>query len=130
MTQSIDAIAKALLKGDIARAAVLRKKMGEIDLVTEVEILEVARQAIISFLKKGDIYNAREISIAFDIERDMMDETVRQAFMSSFREGDMEVLAELRDGLPIPSTMAKELIDYSSSWGDPRSADLMKTVLA
>ncbi|HVU06815.1 MAG TPA: hypothetical protein VHE10_03460 [Candidatus Paceibacterota bacterium] len=130
MQKDIKKIAKALSKGDIQEALTIREDMGDIDLGTEIEICEIVRQAIIAFLKKGEIYNARAAESAFDMEQDSIDETVRQAVMSVFRDGDMEKIAELRDGLPISKTMAEELIQYCASWGKPASVACMQAVFA
>ncbi|HVT75229.1 MAG TPA: hypothetical protein VHD69_02355 [Candidatus Paceibacterota bacterium] len=128
--KDIKKIAKALSQGEIQEALTIKENMGDIDMGTEIEICEIVRQAIIKYLKKGEIYNARAAESAFDMEQDSIDETVRQAVMSIFREGDMEKVAELRDGLPISKIMADELVDYCASWGNPGSTACMKAVFA
>lgn len=130
MITRIQEISKALAKGDVMVAKELRRSMGPLDAETEAEISEVARQAIIGYLKKGDVYRAREAERAFNMEQDVIDETVRQAILSSMRDGDTETVAELRNGLPISKSMARELVDYCATWGEKDSAECMRAVLA
>lgn len=130
MNKYIKNIANALSEGEVGKAFEIRSSIAALDGVSEAEISEVVRQAIISYLKRGDIYNAREAESLFKMPKELVDETVRQAVMSSFRDGDMETITGLRDGLPIPQDMARELVDYCVSWGKPGYADCMKAVFA
>lgn len=112
-------IAAELAKGNVARASAIRKailKEGD-DSFGDLEILEIARQAMITHLKKGHISEVHQIQRAFSISQDLVDETVEQAVVSSFYEGDLSRIKKMKEDLPISKAVGGRIINYCSSWG-------------
>ncbi|MBI5133898.1 MAG: hypothetical protein HZA81_00710 [Candidatus Taylorbacteria bacterium] len=128
--KEIKEIAKALAKGDVDAAYEARSRLDPTDEVLEHEAREVVRQAIIAYLKKGLIYKARETESRFKLPKDAVDEAIKQAVLSSFRDGNVKRVEELRRDLPINRTLADELIEFCASWGKPDSIACLQTVLA
>lgn len=128
--KEIKDIAKALSSGDVEKAFEIRNSMTNLSKESEFEINGIVRQAIISFLKKGDVKNVKKVERLFMVPKDSSDDTVKQAVLSSFRDGDMKTIASLKTDLPIESSMAKDLIAYCSTWGKAEYEDCMKSVFA
>lgn len=128
--KEIKDISKALETGDVRYAYSVWEKVSGAGDDLEYEVHEVVRQAIIVYLKKGYVYKAREAESLFKLPKDAVDEAVKQAILSSFRDGDIKRVKELRHDLPINRTLASELIDFCSSWGKKESILCMQEVLA
>jgi hypothetical protein len=112
-------IAAELAKGNIAGASEIRKALlraGD-DSFDDLEITEIARQAMIMHLKKGHIGEVRQIQKAFSIPQDLVDETVEQAVVSSFYEGDLNRIKKMKSDLPIGRALSGKIVGYCSSWG-------------
>jgi hypothetical protein len=112
-------IAVELAKGNVARASEIRKgllRAGD-DSFDDLEIMEIARQAMIMHLKKGHINEVHQIQKAFSISQDLLDETVEQAVVSSFYEGDINRIKKMKSELPIGKALSAKIVDYCSSWG-------------
>ncbi len=130
MITEIKKIAQALVAGDVARARKIRDGISNLDEASDWEINEIVRQAIIGYLKKGEIYKARQAESLFKLPKESIDDTVKQAVLSSLREGDMETITELRNGLPIPTEMAQELVAYCATWGKDHFNKCIREVFA
>jgi hypothetical protein len=128
--KEVKQIAQALLKGDVKEASLLRKKLVIKDEVVEYEVVEVVRQAMIMYLKEGKIEKAQEIKKHFSIPESVLDETVKQAVLSSFRSGDTKRVIEMRDKLPITEVIGKQLVDYCSTWGKQDFTSSMKNIFS
>lgn len=128
--KEIKNIAKAFERGDIGEAYAIRSRILVPGDDIEYEIHEVARQAIVNYLKKGLIYKARETESLFKLPKDALDEAVKQAVLSSFRDGNVKRVEELRRDLPITRTLAHELVEFCASWGKPDYVACLQTVLA
>lgn len=123
-------IAEALKDGDIEKASRIKKNISSSDEATEYEVCEVVRQAIIVFLKKKEVYNAREAERLFSLPKELVDETIKQAILSIFRDGDIKTVAELKNDLPISPVMAREIIEYCASWGKDGYIEELSVVFA
>lgn len=112
-------IAVELARGNVTRASEIRKALlraGD-DSFDDLEIMEIARQAMIMHLKKGHIGEVHQIQRAFSLPQDLVDETVEQAVVSSFYEGDLNRVKKMKDDLPIGKALSTKIVDYCSSWG-------------
>jgi len=128
--KDIKLIAKALSEGNVKEAAAIKSQMVSADQSIEDEINEVARQAVIQYLKTGSVYNAREAERLFKLPKDEVEDAVKQAVMSSLRDGDIETIVELKTDLPISKSMAQEILEYTSSWGKASYIESMQAVFA
>ncbi|HEU5114659.1 MAG TPA: hypothetical protein VFT82_02750 [Candidatus Paceibacterota bacterium] len=118
--KDVKAIADALREGQIEQALAIRSSLRDANDDIQYEIMEVVRQSIISYLKGGEIERAKQAERLFGLEKESVEDTVKQAVLSSFRDGDLETVIELKEGLPIPSALARDILDYCSSWGEPK----------
>ena len=124
-------IAKELSKGNVKKAAEIRTQLLRIEGESfEMELTEIAKQAMLNQLKKGNIKAAKEIEGSFDIPESMAEDTIQQAVMSSFREGNVMLIKELKDDLPIPNELRVKIVQYCASWGKKDMTELMQTVFA
>lgn len=123
-------ISKALSSGDVDKAHSVWESISDADEALEYELHEIVRQAIISYLKKGHVYKARQAEALFGLPKDAVDEAIKQAVLSSFRDGDVKRVRELRDELPINKTLAGELVSFCASWGKQDYVACMQEVLA
>lgn len=128
--KEIKNIARLLENGDIEEAHRAWLQVDDRDGDLQYEVHEIVRQAIIAYLKKGMVYNARRAEILFALPKDAVDEAVKQAVLSSFRDGDVKRVKELRNDLPISKTLADELVNFCASWGKSDYAACMQAVLA
>ncbi|MFA6095904.1 MAG: hypothetical protein WC767_03640 [Candidatus Paceibacterota bacterium] len=128
---NIKKIAEDLRKGDIAAAAKAREAMNVIkDEMLRLEVTEIAKQAMIQHLKAGETKTAKKIEKLFSIPSDMFEDTIIQAVLSSFREGDVETVKRLREKLPIQARLRADILAYCSTWGKEDVSLLMERVLA
>ncbi|PJE74251.1 MAG: hypothetical protein COV01_02020 [Candidatus Taylorbacteria bacterium CG10_big_fil_rev_8_21_14_0_10_41_48] len=127
----IKKIADNLRQGDISNALEEKKSLGLIrDEVLKLEIEEVAKQATLKHLKNGEIDTAREIKNLFSMSDDMFENTVSQAVLSSFRDGDIERVKALSRELPISEQINNDLLVYCSTWGDTKLCQVMERALS
>jgi len=122
-------IAAKLKKGDIKKAAELRKKLTN-DKSIQAEIIEIARQAIILHLKHGKIERALEIKKFFPISQEKMNEAIKQAVVSCYCEGDLKRMLLIKDSFPMPKALKKEIIDYCISWGVEKEELVLQAAFA
>lgn len=127
--KEITDIAAELSKGNVERASEIRKSTKFEDDAYEMEVDEIARQAIVNFLKKGEIDNARKVARLFALPPDSADEAVKQAVLSAIADGDMNLAVEIKDKLPMPKGMCDEVVAYFVSWGKKDQAVLIKTTI-
>lgn len=127
--KEVKIIATELAKGNVEVAADLNKRLNPPHDV-ELEILEVARQAIIVYLKKGDVYRARQAKKLFGLPQDLIDETVKQAVLSTLVDGNMKRVIELKEELPVKKLIADQIVEYCISWGKKDKALALQAVFA
>lgn len=121
-------IAYELSKGNIEKAAELRMSVKFDDSSLELEVVEIARQAIISYLKKGDTDKAIDTKKLFKIPKELADEALKQAILSSYCDGDLKRMIQIRDKMNMSTSLKKEIIEYCESWGRHEEAKAMKVV--
>lgn len=111
-------IATELSKGNFKRASDIRKEISAEDGgAHDLEIMEIARQAMILNLKRGHVDAAKDIKKSFSLPQDIVDETIEQAVMSSVYEGDMKAVLRLKRELPITRDLGNRIVSYCASWG-------------
>jgi len=111
-------IATELSKGNFKRASDIRKEVSAEDGgAHDLEIMEIARQAMILNLKRGHVDAAKDIKKSFSLPQDIVDETIEQAVMSSVYEGDMKAVLRLKKELPINRDLGNRIVSYCASWG-------------
>jgi len=123
-------IATELSKGTFGKASDLRRELSRIDNLVDAEIMEIARQAMISNLKGGRVDAAKEIRKSFSLSQDIVDETVEQAVMSSLYEGDMQRVRELKADLPIKKELGDKIIGYCATWGKKERTAALEELFA
>lgn len=102
-----------LTKGDIKKAFKLKEFiLSDIDKSTRQEITEVAREAMIVHLKLGHIRKAELIVELFPMSKVVLRDTLKQAMLSSFRDGDTKRVVEIKNHFPLPKNLGKELVKY------------------
>ncbi|MEN9622122.1 MAG: hypothetical protein RLZZ67_556 [Candidatus Parcubacteria bacterium] len=126
--KKVKEIAYELSKGNIEKAAELRLGVKFDDASLELEVIEIARQAIISYLKKGDTERALETKKFFKIPTDLADEALKQAVLSSYCDGDLKRMLQIRDKMGMSTSLKKEVIEYCESWGRHEEAKAMRLV--
>ena len=127
--KEVKTIAAELAKGNVESAADLNRRL-DLPEDVELEVLEVARQAIIVYLKKGDVYRARQAKRLFRLPQDLVDETVKQAVLSTLADGNMKRVKELKEELPLNKIIADEIVEYCLSWGKKEKALALQAVFA
>lgn len=129
--RNLKAIAEKLRRGDVDVAFKEAQPLVKTDdELLRLEVVEIAKQAMLSHLKHGDIITTRKIQKLFSVSDEMFDDTVLQAVLSSFRDSDFSTVKELRAELPISKRVVGDLLTYCSTWGDTRKCLLMEEVLA
>lgn len=124
-------IAAELSKGNVDKAREVRDRLfREQKGAFELEIMEIAKQAIIFNLKNGKIRTAKEIKKSFGLSEELVEDTVQQAVLSSFCDGDVERVKELTDDLPIPQELRMKIVEYCASWNRKEMTALMQEVFA
>ncbi|MFA6158470.1 MAG: hypothetical protein WC763_02480 [Candidatus Paceibacterota bacterium] len=114
----VQEIATELSKGNFKKASDIRKEISAVDGDShELEIMEIARQAMITNLKRGSVSDAKEIERSFNLADDVVEETIEQAVMSSVYDGDIERLIKLKKELPITRDLGNKIVSYCASWG-------------
>jgi hypothetical protein len=129
--KEIKEIAAELSKGNVKKASDIRKNLllaADADL--DMEVTEIAKQAMIHHLKEGKIKAAKEIPKHFSMSKDMIDETVQQAVLSSFRAGDMSAVKVMKKDLPISKSLGTQIIDYCQTWGNKDACVAIEEVFA
>lgn len=123
-------IAIELAKGNFQKASDLGRELVRKDASAGGEVIEIARQAMISSLKKGKVSVAKEINRAFSLPEDVLDETIQQAVMSSFYAGDIEQVKKLKNDLPIKKELSKKIVNFSTSWGRKDRSEAIQALFA
>lgn len=95
-----------------------------------MELMEIAKQAMLNQLKRGNVDIANEIKRGFDLPEELVEDTIQQAVLSSFCDGDVMRIKELKDELPIPKDLRLKIVDYCATWGRKDMTTLMQTVFA
>ena len=126
--KKVKEIAYELAKGNIEKAAELRLSVQFDDKSLELEVVEIARQAIISYLKKGDTKKALDTKKFFKISEELADEALKQAVLSSYCDGNLKRMLQIRDKMDMSTSLKKEIIEYCESWGRHEEAKAMRLV--
>jgi hypothetical protein len=124
----IQEIAKELCEGNIERASQIRFAGGALDGSIDVEIIEVARQAIIYHVKCGELDKACEIKRCFELPDDLAEDAIMHAVLSVYYERDFKRLVEIKKGMPLSQGLLSQIIEYCDSWGEREEAKAMRTV--
>ncbi len=127
--KEIKEIAAELSKGNVKKASDIRKGLS---LATDVdlEVTEIAKQAMISHLKTGKVAAAKEIPHHFSMPKDMVDDTIQQAVLSSFRAGDMKAVKTMKKDLPISRSLGSQIVEYCQTWGNKDACVAIEEVFA
>ena len=99
--KEVKEIAHELSKGNIKKAAELRMSVQFDDKSLELEVVEIARQAVFSYFKKGEVVKAFEAQKFFKISPSSVDEALKQAILSNYREGNLKGMIKIRDNAPL-----------------------------
>lgn len=122
-------IAQELSKGNIEKAGNLRTAVHFKDKSLELEVLEIARQAVFSYFKKGEIVKALQAQKVFKISSPSVDEALKQAILSNYREGNLRGMIKIRDTAHVSQKLRKEIVGYCESWkNQQKEAEAMKKV--
>ncbi len=125
----IKEIAYELSRGNIEKAAEIRLSVEFDDKSLELEIVEIARQAIFSYFKQGDTEKALDTKKLFNVPAESADEALKQAVLSSYCEGDLKSMIKIRREVPMSKSLRQEIVGYCESWGDHyKEAEAMKKV--
>ncbi len=123
-------IATELSKGNFQKASDLGRELVRKDASVAGEVMEIARQAMISSLKKGKVSVAKEINRAFSLPEEMLDETIQQAVMSSLYAGDIEQVKKLKNDFPIKKELSGKIVNFCSSWGKKDRSEVVESLFA
>ncbi len=127
----IKQIARELSSGNIENARKINKEIARIsDESLQLEVMEIAKQAMISHLKKGEVATVRKISEVFSMPRELVEDTIQQAVLSAFAEGDIARVRALKEELPISRDLGAKLVLYCASWGKSDKSAAMEMVFA
>jgi len=127
--KKIKEIAYELLQGNVEKAAQLKLNSHFADPALEMEVVEIAKQAIISYLKKGDVEKAFKTKKFFSIPQEEVEGALKQAILSSYFDGDLKRVLDIRHKMPMSLEFRQEVIDYCDSWGRHHEAEVMKNLL-
>lgn len=127
--KEVKEIAYELSKGNIKKAAELRMSVQFDDKSLELEVVEIARQAVFSYFKKGEVVKALEAQKFFKISSSSVDEALKQAILSNYREGNLKGMIKIRDNAPLSQKLRKEIVEYCKSWKNHQKESIaMETV--
>ncbi len=130
MTIALQHLAHNLRTGDLSSVESSREVFEHsADDIARLELMEIAKQSIIYHLKLGDAQTARKIATLFDIPGNMFEDTIVQAILSSFREGDTETVRRLKGMVPLSARLEAEIVAYCCTWSGS-ACEEMRTVLA
>lgn len=125
----IKEIAHELSEGNIDKAIKIKANISLNDTSLQSEVVEIARQAIISYLKKGVIGKAVEITHKFDLPEDVLNETFKQAILSIYYDRNFKNLVKIRKSMPLSLNLRKEIVEYCDSWkGHKKEVSEMREV--
>ncbi len=124
----IKQIAHELSIGNIEGAAKLQINPGAQDGAVDIEVLEVARQSLIGYLKQGDFEKARSVKSFFDLPDDLTEEAVKHAVISSYYDGNLSRMLEISKSVPMSDGLFEEIVNYCESWGRHEEAKAMREV--
>ena len=127
--KKVKEIAYELSMGNIEKAAQLRLEVEFEDKSLELEVVEIARQALFSYFKKGDIKKALDTKSFFSISTDSANEALKQAVLSNYCDGNLKTMIKIRDKVPMTKSLRQEIVGYCESWkGHHKEAEAMKKV--
>ncbi len=124
----IKQIAYELSVGNIEEASKLQVNPGSQDGAVDIEVLEVARQSLIGYLKRGEFEKACSVKKLFDLPDDLAQEAVKHAVISSYYDGNLSRMLEISKRVPMTDGLFQEIIGYCESWGRNEEAKAMREV--
>src|SRR5581483_7486697 len=110
--EKIKEIAVELSKGNVERAHDITFEVHMKDPDLEMEVIEIARQAIIRYVKEGDIDRALKAHKLFNIPNDSAKEALKQAVLSIYFDGNLQRLLEIKKKVPLSRSLREEIIRY------------------
>lgn len=123
----IKEIAVELSKGNIERASEIKMNVRFEDEALELEAVEVVRQAMIGYLKQGEIEKAHKTWTLFALPEDVAEEVLKQAILSVYYAGNLKLVIDIRNKMPLSQSVREELVEYCESWGRHEEAKVMRT---
>ena len=121
-------IARELSKGNVEKAREIKVALMAGHDAYDIELIEIVRQAIISYIKKGEVDKACKARELFEVPQDLADEALKQAVLSSYYEGDLKRLIDIKNTVPMSEELRREIVDYCESWGRHEEAKAMRGV--
>jgi hypothetical protein len=126
--KKVQEISYHLSQGNVDEAAAIRLSAHFDDPSLELEIIEIAEQALIGYLKSGQVDKACKTSRLFAISEDVAQDAIKQAVLSIYCEGDLSMLLHIKNSVPMSREMREEIIAYCESWGRHAEAEAMRHV--
>jgi len=127
--KEVKEIAYLLSKGSVEKAAELRMSVTFDDKELELEVVEIVRQALFSYFKKGEIKKAENTQRLFKIPTESIDDALKQAVLSNYRDGNFKSMIQIRNNIPMSRSLRAEIVEYCESWkSHQKEAEAMKKV--